>query len=70
MTNELKSQTSPVFRYSISSFQHQENKSGEVPGLPMWFQMWSLLSSIQLPGTPSIQVFLNELKYKHQTYYI
>lgn len=72
MTNELKSQTSPEFRYSISSFQHQENKSGEIPGLPMWFHMWSFY-----PPFSSLvhfySSFLNELyflKYKNQTYYI
>lgn len=56
MTDGLKLETFPKVRNSVSSFQHQGNKSREVTGLPVVPRV--ILILIKIPDVPSIQVFL------------
>lgn len=56
MTDELKLETSPEVRSSVSSFQHQENKSREVTGFPVFPSV--VLTLIKLPDAPASQVFI------------
>lgn len=60
ITDGLKWQGSLEVRHSIPSFQHQGNQSCEVAGLPTRFFTVVLWSSIQLPDSPSIQVFVKQ----------